>query len=193
MNSRSFLRLASPVVLVAVFLTLQGSVCYGQATELTRHPGYADFDVIPRTIKAEPKVEVYIKGALLRLAAEATRTEDPDLANMLLGLKAIRVFAYDESTAGEALQRDLETTARQISSDLERGGWDVVARVRDDEERVHVLIRDIDDIVQGMVVVAINDEEAVFVNITGTLDPAEIGRIGSRFDIDVLEDVRVQR
>lgn len=149
-------------------------------------------EVIPATIDLEPSLEVHIKGAILRLAAAATEREDPELAEMLLGLRAIRVYGYSADFWNDGLVSDLQDLAAGMAVELDAGGWDIMIRVRERDERVHVYLREIDSVIQGMMVMVIDEEEAVFINITGTLDPAQIGRIGSRFDIDALEDLEIK-
>lgn len=177
------------ILLVAALAA--GSV-QAQDSSLRAHPGFIDFDLIPETINVEPNIEVYLKGALLRLAAEATRFEDPELADMLLDIKAIRVFGFEPERRrwDDDLGDSFRETSRILADRLEDAGWDMVARVRDDDELVYVYVRDIDEKIEGMTVIVIDDnDEAVFVNIVGTIDPAQIGKLGHRFDIDVLDDI----
>lgn len=177
---------------LAVFWVTSAGVA-AQDNAIRNHPGFFDFDVIPASIQIEPNVEINIKGALLRLAAEATTREDPELAEMLGKLKLIRVFTYENDGWTDEQRGQFTGIARRIGGQLEEKGWDIVARVRDEDEQVFVYLREIEDLFEGMVVMVVEAEEAVFVNITGTIDPAQVGRIGSRFDIDVLEDVRIDR
>ncbi len=177
---------------LAVFWVTSAGVA-AQDNAIRNHPGFFDFDVIPASIQIEPNVEINIKGALLRLAAEATTREDPELAEMLGKLKLIRVFTYENDGWTDEQRGQFTDIARRIGGQLEEKGWDIVARVRDEDEQVFVYLREIEDLFEGMVVMVVEAEEAVFVNITGTIDPAQVGRIGSRFDIDVLEDVRIDR
>jgi hypothetical protein len=38
---------------------------------------------------------------------------------------------------------------------------------------------------EGMTVMVVDDEEAIFVNVIGQLNPAELGRVMESFDVDV--------
>jgi hypothetical protein len=183
-------RLLPSVFAVAALLAASMS-SVAQEPSIKDHPGFFDFDVIPRSIQLEPNVEINIKGALLRLAAEATVREDPELAEMLRNLKLIRVFTYENDGWTDQQKLDFSGLARRIGTQLEEKGWDIVARVRDRDEHVFVYLREVREAVEGMIVMVVEADEAVFVNITGTIDPAQVGRIGSRFDIDVLQDVEI--
>ena len=65
-------------------------------------------------------------------------------------------------------------------------------RVRDDEEHVHVYVRVNDEVIAGMMVMVISsdDGETYFLNIVGDINPEQIGRIGRRFDIEPLDDMK---
>jgi hypothetical protein len=179
------------IIFLLFFVALHWTMspAMAQTAELESHPGYVDLDVIPASIQMEPSIEVHIKGAILRLAAAATEREDPELAEMLLGLRAIRVYGYSSDFWTDDVAADLEDLAARMAAELDDSGWDVMVRVRERDERVHVYLREMDAVIQGMMVMVVDAEEAVFVNITGTLDPDQVGRIGSKFRIDALEDI----
>lgn len=150
-------------------------------------PGYVDFGGLERYFDVEPTIEINIKGLLLRLVAEASRYEDPDLADMLRNVKGIFVRAFD-------LRRvdydDVERQKRIITRRLEADGWETVVRVRDRDETTHMFVRIIDDGIAGMVVMTIvpRDDETVFLNIVGDIDPEQIGRIGRKFNISSVRE-----
>lgn len=155
-------------------------------------PGYVDLQTIERWFDAEPMIEVNIKGALLDLVAEASRYEDPDLASLLHKLQAIQVRGFSLRRTDF---RDIEQQTSALAKRLESDGWDTVVRVReyDDDERVDVYVRVNETAIAGMMVMVIDsyEDEAIFVNIVGEINPSEIGRIGRRFDIDPLDDLDV--
>ena len=153
---------------------------------IERDPGYVDIDALSAWFDEMPTVEVNIKGALLRMAAAATRNEDPVLADMLTKLRAIQVrtFKYRPS-----LHAQLTSRTDGLSRRLKSEGWDAIVRVREEGESVDMFLRSRGDRVQGMMVsvVSPDEEEVVFINIVGDIDPEEVGRLGSRFDIRGLE------
>lgn len=151
-------------------------------------PGYVAFDVLSELVDVEPHIEILLKGSLLRLAAEASRAEDEELAELLLGLKAIRVEGYRLGYSRRELAEKLRSAARSISKDLRNRGWYRVARVREEENEVYLYVKENGDEIDGLTAMVINEDgEAVFVNIVGQIDPSQIGRIGRKFDIDELD------
>ena len=137
----------------------------------------ADFD---RLFPELPKVEVNVRGSLLRLVVEAARADDPALSNVLSRLRAVQVRTYDMPLEGRSA---VEREAGRLSSELDRGGWERVVRVRDGGDNVDIFMSETNDIISGLIVMVLNNDEATFVNIVGEIDPAEVGMIGRRFNI----------
>lgn len=159
------------------------------AQRIESYPGYFDFRQLEDIVGAETTLEVNFKGAILKMAAEAARIEDDTLADMLLKLRGIQVRGY---TLDRQARKALEDRVGPLASQLARDGWERVVRVRDDNEFVEMLIRDTTgERVEGMMVFVIGggDNETVFVNIVGEIDPEDIGRLGRRFRIGALEDL----
>ncbi len=169
------------IVLCALLMLAFASAAWAQ-DDLKRDPGYVDLDEIEQWFDKEPVIIVSIKGALLKLVAEATRYEDPELANLLRKLKSVQVRGYRLNWKDfEEVQGRVSTLARRLESE----GWDTVVRVRDDDEDVNVHVRVVDDAIAGMIVMVISpdEDETVFINIVGEIDPEQIGRLGRKFDV----------
>lgn len=148
--------------------------------------GFVDIAQVEAWFADEPTIEVNIRGALLNLVAEASRFEDPELSEMLKRLKSIQVRGFElRGTDPEIVRR-----SDDLGRSLESQGWETIVRVRDDGEVVHMYLLASGDTIEGMVVLAMDeyDDEAVFVNIVGEIRPDQIGRIGRRFNIGVLDD-----
>ncbi|NND70177.1 MAG: DUF4252 domain-containing protein [Rhodothermales bacterium] len=144
-------------------------------------PGFVDVKQVESWFDQEPNLEVNIYGALLNLVAEASRFEDPELAELLHKLKGISVRGFQ--TDGIDMQ-SVRARTSTMSSRLKADGWETIVKVRDDDEFVDMYLKTIDSNIAGMIVMVINeDDEAVFVNIIGEIDPEQIGRIGQKFNV----------
>ena len=129
----------------------------------------------------EPTVEVNLRGSLLRLAAAATREDEPDMSTLIEGLNAITVRIYPLSSARTNVSSDFSDVGHRLEAD----GWSTFVRVRDTDEDnndVWIYVRDDGDNFDGLVVMALDPDEdqAAFVLIDGHIDPDDIGRL-SRF------------
>lgn len=148
-----------------------------------------DLDRLDRYFGEEPTVEVNLQGSLLRLAAAATREDEPDAAALMDGLNAVTVRIYPLSSALDELGDDLSDLGQQLEAD----GWQTFVRVRDhDRENEHredvwIYVREAGDAFGGLIVMALDEEkdEAAFVVIDGLIEPDQIGRLSSSFgDLD---------
>lgn len=175
-------RYASLLLLCGVLLA--STPASGQ--NLDRDAGFVDLASIERVFNAPPKIEVNVRGSLLRMVTEASRREDPALADVLGRLKSVQVRSWEIDAAR---QSDIERHANDFAQRLTRGGWDTVVRVREDGQNVGVFLRETGDLISGLTIVVVESGEAIFVNIVGDIDPSEVGMIGQRFNIDGISNI----
>ena len=149
--------------------------------------GYVDFENLDFFKDIEKKVEVSIKGSLLKFVSKASAQNDPELSQLLENLKLIKVdvFPMDKTTTSE-----VESAINRISKELESKNWERMVRVKDAKQRVEIYNQFIGDQLSGLVVMAVSDDEAVFVNIIGNIDPAQLGKLGDKFGIPKLGDLK---
>jgi hypothetical protein len=181
----------SRTIALAMILIIGFAVIATAADNYKRHPGYVDFEKMGIFDEMEASIEVILKGSILNLVVQATRNEDPELSDMISKLQFIHVQAFplDEMDIDV-----LEDKIADVAKKLDKDGWEVVVRVRDKEEDkqvyIYILPTQSDQIISGLVVMVVgDDDEAVFINVVGDLDPAQIGKLGDTFDIDELEDL----
>jgi len=148
-----------------------------------------NFDALDRFFDEEPKIEVTLKGALLRMGARAAEAEDPEAAAMMRDIKGIYVRGYPvNGRSMEDVGRKMATISRNLKSD----GWDVITRVRDKESNVYVMVKEgsKEDVVGMLVMVLDMDDDepmAMFVNIDGKVDPDKIERLTGNLNINGME------
>ncbi|MDT7857090.1 DUF4252 domain-containing protein [Rubrivirga sp. S365] len=149
-----------------------------------------DVAALDALFEAPPTVEVNLRGSLLRLASEAARAEEPEAALMLDGLRAVTVRVYTLGATRDLAVRRLADVGQRFEAD----GWWTFVRVRsqpgdtENDGDVWIYVRDAGDAFDGMAVMAVDNEDdnAVFVLIDGTIDPAQVGALTRRFaDVDV--------
>ena len=175
---------------LAYLMSFLGLLSVDASEKLANHPGYVDFGLIEGS-GIEPIVEVYLQDPLLRLAAEASRQQDPELGEILTEMRLIQVQVF------EKIQDDvakLQEQIRRITGNLENKGWVQSVRVRDEEEHVYIYLRLKDENVAGLLaIVAEPKEKIVFVNIVGSIDPAQFGRLGGKFNIPQFDSLSLKR
>lgn len=157
-------------IAVAAFSVLTGA---------SAQQGYFDFGQIPG-VPSEPSVQIDLGPALINFAAEAARQSDPAAADLMAGLRGIRVLVYEELIDPVAVNAFVD----EASSGLERDGWGRVVSVQDNGSKVRIYAQTSGAEIDGMTVLVLDGSEAVFINIAGRIDPAQLGRIASTMGFD---------
>jgi hypothetical protein len=101
-----------------------------------------------------------------------------ELFKRLQGVR-IRVFENASVTAG-ALDY-----VKEVSSRLSDGGWEPVVTVNTEAEQVRIFMKINADIVEGITVMAVEENEAAFINVIGNLNPAQLDKVMDNFDVDI--------
>lgn len=174
------------LILSLVFLFSFPAVA--QAQDASLRDGFIDLVEIENWFDQTPKLEVNIDGPLLEFLQETVRESDEDAHRILGRIDFVQVRGFDLE-AGDP-QRIGERTDR-LAQMLEETGWHLTARVREDDENVSVFTRIAERKMKGLVVMIVSDDEdeAVFVNIAGDIEPGDLSTVGRTLDIEVLEDV----
>jgi hypothetical protein len=151
-----------------------------QEDALKDFPGYVDFGELNNTF-GEPSVQITVGESLLGLVGSLSASEDPEAAELFKRLNGVRVNVFEtESMADGAM--DL---VKDISSQLSDRGWESVVTVNSEDEQVRIFMKINNDQVEGITVMAVEESEAVFVNIIGNINPAELGKVMNNFDIEL--------
>lgn len=153
-----------------------------------KHPGYVDFESMNVFSNLDATVEVFLKGALLKMARAALENDEPELAQVLAPIQLVRVNVFD--LKGEEGKKLIDKK-KAVAAQLDKKGWEMAVRIREDGEDVDIyILPGKDDVIEGLVVMVVEDnEEAVFVNVVGTIKPEDIGRIGQGLHIDVMDHI----
>jgi len=159
-----------------------------QSSDVTKEPGYVDFGDLTKFEKSTGVTEVTLDEDLLSILAEISTDEDPNVMEILNGLKLVRANVFEVS---EQNQSELEARVSSIDSKLMGSDWKRIVRTRSDDEMANVYIkRNNNKEIVGLVVTTLEkNDEAAFVNIVGKIDLATIGRLGKQFSIPHLNDV----
>lgn len=150
-------------------------------TPLSKMPGYFPLEELDILGRKELSTEINLQKPLLKLVAAATRKSEPAFSQLLASLDAVRVWIAEPEDVD--LVRVRARIARAADW-LEDHHWNVVVRTRDDGEEVFIYLRQIDDEITGMAVLAIgSDNEVALINIVGAMDLSQLERLSARFDL----------
>jgi len=177
-------RLLMSKFVIGLFCTLLALPAMAQEDELVDLPGYVDFGDLSATY-GEPKITINLGGTMLNFVGMMSSSESPETSKMISKLKGIRVqiFSLDENV--DAAREQFGKT----KSGLKSSGWEPIVQVNEDDEQVLVYMKAVDGNMEGMTVMVVDDEEAVFVNVIGQLNPAELAQVMDKFDVNVDMDL----
>ncbi|HEX5419303.1 MAG TPA: DUF4252 domain-containing protein [Gammaproteobacteria bacterium] len=135
-----------------------------------------DFSQIPG-LDRPPKVQIDLTPALLNFASAAAKSSDnPEMAQALSGVRGVRLFVYDIGQDAKPVLDFIEASANT----LEREGWQRAVYVQDDSDKVRLYVKSSGSQIAGLTMMVVEKgDEAVFINVDGSLDPVMLGRLAS--------------
>lgn len=174
--------------ILALFLVLSAANIFAQETDYSKYPGYANFGNLEALQDGEMVTEILIEEKLLKMVSKFTKDDD-ELSELIGGLKLIRVNTF-EVTPGNATE--LMSRANKIDKELTSKKWDRIVKTKSRGEVANVYIKtgNNDEFVGLTVVTVDKDGEAAFVNIVGTINMDTLGKLGQKFDIPGLDDIK---
>lgn len=134
-----------------------------------------------------PKVEVNLDKMLLSMVTAFSHGEDPELSQMLNKIEEISVRVYNLDKGPEkALQ-----AFHSLNSSLRGKQWQPIVSVNEKTEKISILSKTTDGNMDGLVVMIVGaqaaDNEAVFINIVGEIDPAQISKVTKALKVNYSE------
>lgn len=175
-------------IIIGVLILVFCAGLNAQKNDYTKYAGYIEFgDLTPYEDGGEI-TEVLIEEHLLRMVAKVTAKEEPDLSEVIKGIKLIKVHTFEVT---EDNYEALRTKINSINESVVGDNWDRIVRTRSSREMVNVFIRTTgEELIEGLVVTIVEKQgEAVFVNIVGDIDLETISRLGDRFDIPGIDEL----
>jgi len=176
-------------ILMFFVIAFSLSVFAQSKDDYSNEPGYVDFGNLSSYMKSDKVTEVNIESYLLKMVSNLTEKSDPELSQMLKGLKMIKVYSFDANAKNsEQLMNKID----KIDNSLTSKNWDRIVKVRSQKENTNVYIKTTPDqkTIVGLVVTSLEkDGESAFINIVGNIDMDALGRLGAKFDIPSLENI----
>ncbi len=173
-------RLLMNKFVIGLFCVLFTLPVLAQEDELKNLVGYVDFGDLSATY-GEPKITINLGGTMLNFVGQMSSSDSPETSKLISKLKGIRVQIYNIAENMDAATKQFGKTRKYLNS----SGWEPIVQVNDKDEQVLVYTKMKDGNMEGMTVMVVDDEEAVFVNVIGQLNPAELGRVMDKFDVHV--------
>jgi hypothetical protein len=166
--------------ITGLFCTLLALPVIAQEDELKDLPGYVDFGDLS-AMYGEPKIIINLGGTMLNFVGMMSSEDNPETADLISKLKGVRVQIFNTEENSDAAKAQFS----EVRNTLNASGWEPIVQVNEEDEQVMIYMKMIDQNMEGMTVMVVDDEEAVFVNVIGQLNPAELGKVMDVLDVDV--------
>ena len=163
-----------------VFCTLLSLPVIAQEDELKDLPGYVDFGDLSAAY-GEPKITINLGGTMLNFVSMMSSSESPETSELISKLKGIRVQMYATDENAEAARNQFG----KVKGNLKSSGWEPIVQVNEDDEQVLIYMKMDGNNMEGLTVMVVDEEEAVFVNVIGQLNPAALGKVMKHLEVDV--------
>lgn len=174
--------------LFAALFLLTLSVVQAQQTDYSKEPGFVDFGDVSAFENEDEFVEVIVNDRLLRMVSKLSKNEDKELANLIAGLKLIKVNAVTVTKENKKL---VDEKISSVEKQLKSKNWERIVTAKSKGDKALVYIKaDKDDNIVGLAVTAYEEDGTVaFVNVVGKIDLESIGRLSEKFDIPSLDNI----
>ncbi len=170
-------------IIVLALLLLTGC---GISGNRANDPGYADYQ-LPGWSESDRVVSISLGPSILRLANWGMNNSEEDLPELFKQLRAVRIAVYEMQSDSDRLKkRHLETTSQLVAD-----GWEVLVKTHGEGEDLLVMTRHKGRNITGLVVLALESKELVFINLMGNIDPRHLGGLLRSIDDSVDVDIEV--
>jgi len=148
--------------------------------DIAHAQGYFEFGRIPG-ITAEPTVQIDLSSAMLAFVNSAARATDPASADAMAGIQGVRVYVYETIEDSQAVLDFIDDT----SGALEGDGWERTVFVQEAESKVRIYVKLDEAQITGLTVMVFDASgEAVFINVAGQINPAQLGQLMNTVGMD---------
>lgn len=150
--------------------------------------GFADLDSLGMG-DTDRVIALSIGPTLLHFAARHI-DNDPEVRDLLRSLDGVRIRIYEIDGDPQRVAGRMENMAVKLQDD----GWEPVMTIRQQDERVHMLMRTVDGQIRGMTVLVMDGlDEAVIVNLMGEIKPEQFSEVMVALDVDAggVDDVEI--
>jgi len=164
---RIFIKVLSNIALLYLIINLAG--CGITAGSLNNHAGYADLES-PYWWQAESEINLSLGPLVIGTARWAiNESDDPQLDALLDDVDGVRISIYKIEDNSQIFLDDFAESQKNLIAD----GWQNFVRVNEDDSEDYSLmfVKSNGEVIDGLVVLSLSDDEAVFINIIGNIHP----------------------
>jgi hypothetical protein len=158
-----------------------------QKKDYTKEPGYVDFGDLSSLAADGAGTEINLEGQMLKNAAKSFQKDNPDLAELINGLKVVRVNQFNTKAKNKT---KVENKIEALDKELISANWNKVVKTNGKAEIAYVYIKtNGGEKVCGVVVLNYkNNKQAAFVNIIGDIKMEKLSSLTDKFNLPRIKE-----
>lgn len=178
-----------------MLITFAGANVSAQEKEDYKNdPGYLDLSDMSKFMQGERVTDIELESNMLKMLSKLGGDEKPEFRQLVANLKLIRVnsFGVDESNKNAVMEK-----INSIDKQLTGRKWERIFKMKNKGENTNIYVLPSGDYenVLGLVVASVdskrgNGREATFVNIVGKINMEQLGKLGTKFHIPNIGDMK---
>ena len=146
--------------------------------------GQINFDELSKHY-GDAKVEINLSKGLISMVSGLSKQNDPEVSDMLSKLEMVKVRVYNLNGEPEKAKNAVDKVTQLIKKDK----WENIVTVNEQHEKVRIFSKANNDKIDGIIVMVVDAQaeqggEAVFINIVGEIDPANVTRVTQSLNIN---------
>ena len=139
----------------------------------------------------QPAVQIDVDSTILGIVTATTRFTDPATADLLANIEGVRIRVYNAIEDAAAVAEYLDDASSRLAGD----DWQQVVRVQEDGD-VRIYVQSDNNVVTGLTAMIVNDTDAVFLSVAGSISPEQISQalasVGADGVLDSLGEIGAQ-
>lgn len=157
-----------------IILSASGLTLHAQQKDYSGEPGYINFGDLTAFQTGEQVTEVILEDEMLKAVAGFSQ-EDPELKNLIDGLKLVKVNSFEITQINE---KKIQSKIKSIDSELTNKKWSRIVKSTGSNQTANVYIKtNSSGEIIGLVATSLNKNHCAFVNIVGKIDLAAISKL----------------
>jgi len=177
------------IKLFVILIVLASTFVFAQKKDYSNEPGFVDFTKFEEFIQSDETTEIIIENKLLRMVGRIVKNKDAELKDLLDNLKLVKAITFETLDKNYS---DLYKNVQKIAKKLDNMNWDRIVKSKSKERISYVYIKTKgDEDILGLAVMNVEkDGESSFVNVVGKINLDAIGRLGDKFNIPALDNIK---
>ena len=127
-----------------------------------------------------PNVNINLGAPLLALAKLAIPAEDKEAAALLESVSSVSVQVFNAPKN----MKDLSASVQKFSQKAAKDQWETLISVNEDKEKVRILVKLKEEVIQGLLLIVLNTQEAVFIQVEGQITPDRLALLAQNLDFE---------